>query len=70
MWGCYELFGTERGREIHQLVEAATGKPCPCVVGDPSPLAPAAKVKPSLKPAKDPTRLVKKPHRIQDTRFA
>lgn len=28
-----ELFGDERGREIHELIEGVTGRPCPCRVG-------------------------------------
>lgn len=28
-----ELFGDERAREIHELIEGATGRFCPCRTG-------------------------------------
>lgn len=30
MMHCERLFGMKRGREIRELIEAATGEPCPC----------------------------------------
>jgi hypothetical protein len=30
---CHLMFGIERGDEIRDLIETATGLPCPCVRG-------------------------------------
>lgn len=30
---CESLFGQDRGREIHEFVEAAVGGTCPCLDG-------------------------------------
>ena len=38
MYECERLFGVERGMLIREQIEAATGKPCPCSVGDEWPL--------------------------------
>lgn len=38
MYECERLFGVERGMLIREQIEAATGKPCPCSVGDECPL--------------------------------
>ena len=35
---CQAMFGIERGNEIRELVETATGEPCPCLQNERCPL--------------------------------
>jgi len=37
-YGCEVLFDEERGLAVQELVEAATGEPCPCKQGRACPL--------------------------------
>jgi hypothetical protein len=38
---CQAMFGLARGDQIIEMVEAATGGPCPCIQGLTCPLMPA-----------------------------
>lgn len=38
MLGCEVLFDEQQGREVMELVERTTGKPCPCKQGQGCPL--------------------------------
>ena len=39
MYECERLFGISRATEIRELIEQATGEPCPCLQLQPCPLA-------------------------------
>lgn len=38
MYECAQMFGAVRGQEICDMVEDATGEPCPCMTGGKCPL--------------------------------
>lgn len=50
MYACQELFGIQRGQEVHELVEQSTGAPCPCLSGKSCPLVAAAPTDLVLRP--------------------
>jgi hypothetical protein len=39
-YGCEVLFSSERAQAVQELIEGATGKPCPCKQGMACPLLP------------------------------
>jgi hypothetical protein len=39
-YGCEVLFSSERAQAVQNLIEGATGKPCPCKQGKTCPLLP------------------------------
>jgi hypothetical protein len=41
-YGCEVLFSSERAQAVQDLIEGATGKPCPCKQGKTCPLLPRA----------------------------
>lgn len=42
LYACERLFGEQRGREVHEMVETAIGGQCPCLRGDPCPITPSS----------------------------
>ena len=50
-YGCEVLFNSEQALHIQQLIETATGRPCPCKQGRTCPLLARQEVAASVEPA-------------------
>jgi hypothetical protein len=44
MYECERIFGISGGLEVRDLIEKATGRPCPCTEGRACPLMPPVAV--------------------------
>lgn len=47
MLACYKLFGTDRARQVQEMVESATGELCPCKQDKVCPLLPLERSEPA-----------------------
>ena len=50
-YGCEVLFSSKRAQAVQNLIEGATGKPCPCKQGMTCPLLPKVEKPAEVTPA-------------------